>query len=257
MAEVNCEGCWWGGGDWSLIWVSAVEAWWPHRSHFTGTKIRRQEGQEDLEVNHLSMHATWKEWLHSGKILISSPSENSVKHIAHSVEESPSPAEEHGESSAAVAVVVAEVKVDLGRDWSAFFLRPLFGGGDSPTAAELTPARRRSQAQRATAAKPATHMRAQRRAERITTMSVSAARISSGGGGAAVPRNLEDRVIFVFWCFEEKEENCESCEDKRKKGEVLLLLLLFREEEESDPSFVIKTHTYTSILIYTYMPNCR
>ena len=111
--------------------------------------------------------------------------------MAHSVDECPSPAEELGESAAAV-------KVDLGRDWSAFFLRPLFGGGDSPTAEELTPTRRRRQAQRATAAKPATHMRAQRRAERITTMSVSAARISSGGGGAAAdPRNLEERVILV------------------------------------------------------------
>ena len=167
-----------------------MEAWCPHRSHFIGTKTRRQEGHDDREVNHLSMHATWKAWLHSGNTLISSPSVNSVKHMAHSVDESPSPAEVLGESAAA--------KVDLGRDWSAFFLRPLLGGGgDSPTAAELTPVRRRSQAQRATAAKPATHMRAQRRAERIMTMSVSAARISCGGGGAvADPRNLEERVML-------------------------------------------------------------
>ena len=197
-----------------------MEAWCPHRSHFTGAKIRRQEGHDDRDVNHLSMHAKWKAWLHSGSILISSPSVNSVKQMAHSVDESPSPAEELGESAA--------VKVDLGRDWRAFFLRPLFGGGDSPTAEELTPTRRRRQAQRATAAKPATHMRAQRRAARITIMSVSAARISSGGGGAAAdPRNLEERVmLFLVKIKEERKEKslCCCCCSERKKNLIQLVI---------------------------------
>ena len=187
------------------------------------------------------MHATWKACLHKGNILISSPSENSIKHMAHSVDDSPFPEEELGESAA--------VKVDLGRDWRAFFLRPLFGGGDSPTAEELTPARRRIQAQRATAAKPDTHMRAQRRAESITTMSVSAASISSGGGGAdSVPRNLEERVmLFELECLERKMKR-ESGEDKEEER----ISCCLERKKETDPiSNNRDTHIHI-ILIYIY-----
>jgi hypothetical protein len=200
------EECWWCWWRWAWSFISAVEAW-PHRSHLTGVRILRQEGQEDLETSHLSIHSTWKEWPQRGSTLISSPSAKSVRQIAHSVE-SPS-------SAAAPEVDSAAVKVDLGRDWRAFFFKPLFGDGESPPAVN-----RRSQAHRTTAARPATQIRAQRRADKITTMSDSAAIISSDGcgGGAAVSSNLDGRVI-AFWALETFLSLCEF-EDKYRSDPI-------------------------------------
>lgn len=65
----------------------------------------------------------------------------------------------------------------FGRDLRIFFLRPLLeaggGGGRVEAAPPPSPARWRSQAQRATATRPRTQIKAQRRAARIMTKSES------------------------------------------------------------------------------------
>lgn len=43
----------------------------------------RQIGQLEWENSHMSMHETWNECMHSGKVRNSSPSSNSLKHTAH------------------------------------------------------------------------------------------------------------------------------------------------------------------------------
>lgn len=139
----------------------------------------------------MSMQATWKPWPHCGSTRISSPTSNSARQIAQS--------ENLAEDSAE--------KVALGRDLRIFFLRPLLAGGvgrgvSAGLEAEL-PESRRSQAQRATAMRPSTQIRAQRRAARITTKSESTVAPCSGGGGGgslvaeelAAPRSLKGRVM--------------------------------------------------------------
>jgi len=44
-----------------------------------------QVGQEERESNQVSMHLTWKPWLHLGKTLTFSPSSKSPRQIKHSV----------------------------------------------------------------------------------------------------------------------------------------------------------------------------
>ncbi|KAF8115204.1 hypothetical protein N665_0029s0047 [Sinapis alba] len=44
-----------------------------------------QVGQEECDRNQVSMHFTWKPWLHLGRTLTFSPSTNSPRHIKHSV----------------------------------------------------------------------------------------------------------------------------------------------------------------------------
>lgn len=44
-----------------------------------------QVGQEERESNQVSMHLTWKPWLHLGKTLTFSPSTKSPRQIKHSV----------------------------------------------------------------------------------------------------------------------------------------------------------------------------
>lgn len=44
-----------------------------------------QVGQEERESNQVSMHLTWKPWLHFGKTLTFSPSTKSPRQIKHSV----------------------------------------------------------------------------------------------------------------------------------------------------------------------------
>jgi hypothetical protein len=75
-------------------------------------------------------------------------------------------------------------------------------GGGCVTAAEEGEERRRSQAHRATAIRPRTHIRAQRRAAKMTAKSESIVVESvSGGGGGTVggfttpARNLKGRVM--------------------------------------------------------------
>lgn len=136
----------------------------------------------------MSMQTTWKPWPHCGSTRISSPAANSVRQIA----QSENLAEKSGE------------KVALGRALRIFFLRPLLAGGVGRDEAEgvgaKAPERRRSQAQRATAMRPRTQIRAHRRAARITTKSESTVAASSGGGSVvaeelAEPRSLKGRVM--------------------------------------------------------------
>lgn len=122
---------------------------------------------------------------------------NSDKQIAHS--------EENLEAESAV-------KVSFGRDFRIFFFNPLLAkDGDGGTKAGVAAAcaggdgvvvvveeeeRRRSQAQRATAMRPNTQIRAQRRAARITTKSESTVTGSTGSDDDVTSlRNLRGRVM--------------------------------------------------------------
>ena len=55
-----------------------------------GVALLRQTGQLECEHSHVSMHATWKQCMHSGNFLSSSPSSNSPKHTAQVPPSSPS-----------------------------------------------------------------------------------------------------------------------------------------------------------------------
>lgn len=95
-------------------------------------------------------------------------------------------------------------------------MRPLFWLADlaPPLGVEL----RRSQAHRATAIKPTTQIRAQRRAARTTTKSGSTA---TGSGGSAA----DSDAVFVVVEGEEEEElkmvvrNLMTTGERREKGE--------------------------------------
>ncbi|XP_027909632.1 uncharacterized protein LOC114168860 [Vigna unguiculata] len=56
-----------------------------------GAAMLRQTGQLECEHSHVSMHATWKQCMHSGNLLSFSPSSNSPKHTTHVPPSSPSP----------------------------------------------------------------------------------------------------------------------------------------------------------------------
>lgn len=122
---------------------------------------------------------------------------NSDKQIAHS--------EENLEAESAV-------KVSFGRDFRIFFFNPLLAkdgdggtkvgvaaacaGGDGVVVVVEEEERRRSQAQRATAMRPNTQIRAQRRAARITTKSESTVTGSTGSVDDVTSlRNLRGRVM--------------------------------------------------------------
>lgn len=145
------------------------------------------------------MHATWKAWLHCGSTRIWSPVANSDKQIAHS--------EENLEAESAV-------KVSVGRDFRIFFFNPLLakegdggtkvamaaacgdGGGGDGVVVVVVEERRRSQAQRATATRPNTQIRAHRRAARITTKSESTVTGSTGSDDDVTSlRSLRGRVM--------------------------------------------------------------
>ena len=125
--------------------------------------------------------------------------ENSDKQIAHS--------EENLEAESAV-------KVSFGRDFRIFFFNPLLARDvDGGTKVGIAAAcgvvvvvvvvvvveeeeRRRSQAQRATAMRPNTQIKAQRRAARITTKSESTVTGSTDSGDDVTSlRNLRGRVM--------------------------------------------------------------
>lgn len=122
---------------------------------------------------------------------------NSDKQIAHS--------EENLEAESAV-------KVSFGRDFRIFFFNPLLArdvdggtkvgiaaacGGDWVVVVVVEEEeRRRSQAQRATAMRPNTQIKAQRRAARITTKSESTVTGSTDSGDDVTSlRNLRVRVM--------------------------------------------------------------
>lgn len=122
---------------------------------------------------------------------------NSDKQIAHS--------EENLEAESAV-------KVSFGRDFRIFFFNPLLAkdgdggtkvgvaaacaGGDGVVVVVEEEESRRSQAQRATAMRPNTQIRAQRRAARITTKSESTVTGSTGSDDDVTSlRNLRGRVM--------------------------------------------------------------
>ncbi|PON90504.1 hypothetical protein TorRG33x02_137890 [Trema orientale] len=135
------------------------------------------------------MQATWKAWPHCGSSRISSPTANSARQMAQSVN----------------LEANSGVKLSFGRERRIFFFSPLLGGGGGgrlePLAEELPAERRRSQAHRATATRPSTQIRAQRSAARITTKSES----TEGSGDDAAgdddddeftpPNNLKGRFM--------------------------------------------------------------
>lgn len=147
---------------------------WPHLWHLPTTRICRQDGHDEWDTSHVSMHETWKAWPHCGKTLSSFPSMNSPKHMAQSATDS------FG------FLAPSESYVNLGRDWSTFFFRPLFARAWARAGDRVWVELRRSQAHRATAMSPTTHMSAQRRAASMTTKSDSTVRASGGGAAAAV-----------------------------------------------------------------------
>lgn len=153
----------------------------PHCRHLVTTSICRHDGQEEWELSHVSTHNTWNPCPHCGRTRISSPSTNSAKHMAH---------------SANLPLTVASW-VSFGSDWRIFFFSPLFAAGCVADARAPPAEPRRSQAQRATAMRPTTHIRAHSSAARITTKSDSTS--TASGGSAAdefqLLRNLEERVI--------------------------------------------------------------
>ena len=160
----------------------------PHLSHLATTRIWRHEGHEECDPSHVSMHDTWNPCSHCGSTRISSPALNSVRQIAQS------------ENLAADSVEA----VSFGRDRRIFFFTPLLAeggrGGGGREAVELEdPRKRRSQAQRATATRPRTHMRAQRRAARMTTKSeptVAESGESAVDDELCSSRNLKGRVMW-------------------------------------------------------------
>lgn len=56
-----------------------------HFSHLLITNICRHDGHDEWDPSHVSMHPTWNPCPHCGNTLNSSPSMNSVKQIAQSV----------------------------------------------------------------------------------------------------------------------------------------------------------------------------
>lgn len=165
----------------------------PHFWHLATTRIWRHEGQDERDPSHVSMQFTWNPWPHWGKTRISSPVVNSVRQMAQSEN----------------LVAESSERVCLGRERRIFFFKPLLaaagsGGGVWVEVAGRVVAEeevnRRSQAQRATAMRPRTQIRAQRSAASITTKSESTVAGGAGGGPAAdeftAPRNRKVRVMW-------------------------------------------------------------
>lgn len=80
--------------------------------------------------------------------------------------------------------------MNFGTDWRIFFFRPLF-----EAAFDDTVEARRSHAQRATAMRPTTQIKAQSKAARMTTKSDSTA--TASGGCAAVVDGDEDELTVL------------------------------------------------------------
>ncbi|URD94617.1 hypothetical protein MUK42_37776 [Musa troglodytarum] len=137
-------------------------------------RIRRQKGQDEWDPNQVSTQATWKPWPHCGRTRTWSPSANSARQMGQT-ESFPLPPGAEEES-----------KECVGRERRAFFSRPVSVGRKTEAAAAREG---RSQAQRATTARPRTQMRPQRSAARKTMRSESTER---GSCGPAAWRLSED-----------------------------------------------------------------
>jgi hypothetical protein len=160
----------------------------PHLSHLGTTKIWRHDGHEEWDLSHKSIQDAWNPWPHWGNTRISSPAVNSLKQIAQS---------ENLTADSSVAV-------SLGRERRTFFLTPLFaaaGGAVWEARAGEGRRKRRRQPQRATATRPKTQMRAQRRAARITTKSESTT-VESEEDELSSSRNLKGRVMWLWFVSE-------------------------------------------------------
>lgn len=164
----------------------------PHFLHLVVARFCLHEGHEEWELSHVSMHPTWNPCPHCGSTRISSPSAYSARQITQSLEDN-FPQFPHPLSS------LSELYVNVGNVWIVFFFIPLFGTRWLGLRLLLSTESRRSHAHRATAMRPATQIKAQRRAARMTTKSDSTA---TGSGGSAiviglstVVRNLYGRVI--------------------------------------------------------------
>ena len=152
----------------------------PHLRHSGGgdgemtepTMVARQEGQLAWAVSQVSMQAPWKPWAQRGSTRSWSPSANAARQMAHSL------------SSSLVlpfSLFREEETETVGSASMAAFSSPLGGWADDlppellppPLATSDTEAPPLRQAHRATSARPATQMRAQRRDARMTTVSES------------------------------------------------------------------------------------
>lgn len=98
--------------------------------------------------------------------------------------------------------------MNLGSDWSTFFFNPLLAEACPGERAPPDPTEpRRSQAQRATAMRPTTHIKAQSKAAKMTTKSDS--KVTASGGGAsttvdelvAALRNLQVLVMTQTYIY--------------------------------------------------------
>lgn len=124
-----------------------------------------QVGQEECDRNQVSMHFTWKPWLHLGKTLTFSPSTNSPKQIKHSV----------------AFVLSSELYESTGIRFKSRFLIPFatFAFGlewvGSSLGVDLLVQRK---THRKTELRPRAQIKAHRRAARIITMFVSKVSIS-------------------------------------------------------------------------------
>ncbi|KAK2988201.1 hypothetical protein RJ640_020683 [Escallonia rubra] len=187
----------------------------PHFSHLA-SRICRQDGHEEWDPSHVSIQPTWNPWPHCGNTLISSPTINSARQMAQS-ENFPASFSE---------------KVSLGRDLNTFFFSPLFAAGGFVARPVILPEILRIQAQRATATRPSTHMRAHSRAARMTTKSEPKLSSSSGSGSwwvagdeeLASARNLERRVICEERGEAKREGGREKDWDLKSGNDVLMCL---------------------------------
>lgn len=144
--------------------------------------VARQEGQVAWVPSHVSMQETWKAWPQCGSKRSSSPPANSARQMAHSA-----------------CCCCLSAKDTVGSASMAFFFRPL-GAGDVAAGVVVVvvvvvAAPRRRQAQRATRARPATQMRAQRREARMTTMSESMEMAAAGVAGDSAEWT-RTRILF-------------------------------------------------------------
>ncbi|CAI0434789.1 unnamed protein product [Linum tenue] len=164
------------------------------------------------------MQSTWKPWPHCGSTRNSSPAANSTRQMAQSVN--------------FAAASSAGEKVCLGRARRTFFFTPLLaceelgapGGALPPPAAAAGPEeeRRRIQAQRATATRPRTQIRAQRSAASMTTKSLS----TGGTGGWESPAGAVVAAAGTESSSLNGRVMWRSCREREREREELGILEL-------------------------------
>jgi hypothetical protein len=153
----------------SSCWSQHAAPHLRHSGDTTETMVARQEGQLAWAASQVSTQAAWKPWAQRGSTRSWSPSTNAARQMAHS-------------SLSAASLLLAcfreEETETVGSASMAAFSSPLGAWADdlpplvvADTETEAPPPLR--QAHRATSARPATQMRAQRRDDRMTTVSES------------------------------------------------------------------------------------